>query len=78
MNQNASKAVGYMGRLTSILDTTKGKTLNGATYVQFRYHQGLRASSSVFKGLASLMLTFFKIDGDTLKAIKPCIVNFDI
>ena len=31
-----------MGRLTSILNTTKGKKLNGATYVQFRYHQGLR------------------------------------
>ena len=30
-----------LGRLTSILNTTKDKKLNGATYVQFRYHQGL-------------------------------------
>ena len=28
------------GQLASILNTIKGKTLNGATYVQFRCHQG--------------------------------------
>ena len=35
-----------MGRLTSILNTTKDKKLNGATYVQFRYHQGLKAEQA--------------------------------
>ena len=32
----------FMGRLTSNLRSTRGKLLDGATYVQFRNHQGLK------------------------------------